>query len=168
MNNCNFVGRVGKEPDIKLGASGNSQARLSIAYSEKHTNKQTGEKEEKTTWIPLKAFGRTAEIIQQFVHKGDQIAITAKYDSYSWTDNNGETKYSHDFVIQNMQMLGGIKNNGQQQPVQPQQPQHRPQQPQQGYAPQQQYQAPMNQQQRPQQPPPQYAPNDFQDSDVPF
>ena len=72
LNQCSFIGRVGQEPKIAYTADGKAVAKLSIACSETWKDK-SGQKQEKTEWIPVSIFGKLAEIVQQYVHKGSQI-----------------------------------------------------------------------------------------------
>ena len=150
MNQCNFIGRVGQDPEMKYSASGDAIANLSIATNKRWKDKQ-GVKQEKTTWVKCVAFGKVAELIGQYVQKGSQLRVTTEYDQREYNDaSTGEKKYAHQFNIRDMEFLGGGNSqntNGQQQSSpQYQQPQSNPQQ----------------------QQPPAYAPNAFDDDDVPF
>lgn len=155
MNQCNFIGNVGQDPETRFTKDGKAIATISLATTKKWKDHQ-GQKQEKTTWIRCQAFDKKAELIQQYVGKGSKLAVTCEYSTAEYNDQTtGEKKYLHNFTIQNMEFLGGGKGGNQQAP---QQPQHQASQ---------NYQAPVNNQQ-PQQPVPQYAPNDFDDDDVPF
>jgi single-strand DNA-binding protein len=172
LNQCNFIGRLGNDPEVRYQPSGDAVANLSLAVGSKWKDKQ-GQQQENTEWVRLVAFGKLAEIIGEYLRKGSQIFVTAKCRTRKWKDQQGIDRYTTEFVIDNMQMLGGCQssngqaNNGYQATHQNQYsaPQHR---------------AP-NQQQRPQQsgnsekfnqPQPQqnYTPDldDGWDSDIPF
>lgn len=77
MNTVNFIGNVGKEPRITQLPSGDIVANFNIATSETFTNKQ-GESETKTEWHPIVAWGKTAEAVQKFLHKGSFVRVKAK------------------------------------------------------------------------------------------
>lgn len=105
MNQCNFTGRLGQDPEVKFLPSGDAVANLRFAVGKQWKDKQ-GQKQEKTNWITLVAFGKTAEIIQQWVKKGDQLRVTCEMQVREWDDQSGNKRYSTDFVIRDMQMLG--------------------------------------------------------------
>lgn len=150
LNQCQFIGRLGQNPEIRQTQSGEAVVNLSIAVSERYTNKQTGEKQEKTEWVRIVAFGKLAEIIGQYLQKGSQILVSGKLQTKKWTDNNGVERYTTEIIAKDMQMLSSPNN--QQNSYQPQGQGYAPQgnqgqgfgQPQQGY--QQNYQPPTQQQ----------------------
>lgn len=115
MNQCNFTGRLGQDPEVKFLPSGDPVANLRFAVGKQWKDKQ-GQKQEKTNWITLVAFGKTAEIIQQWVKKGDQLRVTCEMQVREWEDQGGGKRYATDFVIRDMQMLGSPqgKQQGQQ------------------------------------------------------
>jgi single-strand DNA-binding protein len=128
--------------------NGNAVTNFSIAVGEQWKDKNTGQKQEKTEWVNISAFGKLAEIMGQYLYKGSQVFIGGKLTTDKWQDNDGNDRYTTKVIANNMQMLGS-RDDSQQQPAQ--------QAPQQRQAPQQQapqYQQP--QQQAPQQQAPQY------------
>lgn len=150
MNQCNFTGRLGKEPDIRAVQNG-KVANFSIAVGEQWKDRQTGEKKEKTTWVNVVIWGALAETVERFMTKGTFIRVSGKLQTRSY-EQDGQTRYATELLANDLQILGGWKGeqNGGQQQGGGQQPQQRQQQPQQ--RPQQQGNQP---------------PMDFSD-DVPF
>lgn len=106
MNTIQLLGRVGKTPEIRYAQSGIPICNLSLATSEKIKG------EEKTQWHRLVAFSKTAELIEKYVKKGDQLCIEGKiqYDKY---DKNGNTVYTTDIIVNRIHFIGGKSNNGQ-------------------------------------------------------
>ena len=160
LNQCNFIGRLGNDPEVRYMPDGKVAANISIGCSEKWKDKQTGEQKERTEWVRGSAFGKLAEIMGEYLRKGSLVYISGKMQTRKWQDQSGQDRYSTEIVIGEMKMLGGKSDNqGQQQQQggygQPQQPQ-------------QQRQAPQSQQ-APQQAQPQYnePPMDW-DEDIPF
>lgn len=104
VNQCTFIGRLGQDPEIRDLQSGDKLATFSMALSENWKDK-SGEKQSKTTWINCSVFGKQAEIIQQYVHKGDLLYIEAKVqvDQY---EKEGVKMTATKFVIKNFTMLG--------------------------------------------------------------
>lgn len=90
--------------------NGDPVANFSIAVNEKYKDK-SGEQREKTEYIRVVAYRRTAEIIGQYCKKGDQIYIEGKLQTRKWTDKNGQDHYTTEIIADQMQMLGN-KDNG--------------------------------------------------------
>ena len=182
LNKVMIIGRLGKDPEVRYTANGTAIAKLTVATSEKWTDKNSGQKQEKTEWHRVSMFGKLAEIAGQYLKKGSLVYIEGRLQTSEYEDQQGIKRWSTEIVAQSMQMLpSGSNGNGQppfeqpqaQQPAQPQHqgqmqgtPQQQPQQ--QGYAQQQ----PPAHQGIPQQPQGAGAPNPavnaFDDSDIPF
>ena len=75
INRAIILGNVGQDPEVRYMPDGTAVANLSIATSEAWKDKQTGEKKEKTEWHRCNAFGKLAEIIQQYVKKGSKLYV---------------------------------------------------------------------------------------------
>ena len=150
---------------------------LSLATSEQWTDKQTGQKVEKTEWHRVSMFGKVAEIAGEYLRKGSQVYIEGKLQTREW-EKDGIKRYTTEIVVDmqgTMQLLGGRPqgdqqnqgggNNYQQQQSAPRQQAQRP-------APQQQQQQQQPQRDSrpaPQQQAPQPAPDfDSFDDDIPF
>lgn len=100
LNTCQFIGRVGKDPEIRTIQSGGKVANLSIACSERWKDKATGEKKEKTTWVPVVIWGNLAEIVEEYVSKGSKIYVSGKFSVRKWQDKDGNDRYATEIVLQ--------------------------------------------------------------------
>ena len=108
VNKITLLGRLGKDPEIKYTPSGVAVADFSIATSEFWKDKNTGAKQEKTHWHNCTAFARTAEVLGEYVKKGDQIYIEGSLDQQSWDDkDSGQKRYKTVVKVSNIQLLGG-------------------------------------------------------------
>lgn len=107
MNNNNYIGNICT--DIKLHGENNNVAKFMIAVRRNFKNKQTDEYE--SDFIPMIAFGKTAEIISNNFEKGKQIGITGRYQSGSYENNEGKKIYTHDIVVNDITFVGS-KNSG--------------------------------------------------------
>jgi single-strand DNA-binding protein len=123
LNCCSFIGRLGNEPETKAMPNGDMVTNISIAVGESWKDKN-GQKQEATEWVRVVAFRKLAEIIGQYLGKGDLVYISGKMKTRKWQDQSGNDRYSTEIVANNMQMLGGKKDNQQQETVARQQPQH--------------------------------------------
>jgi single-strand DNA-binding protein len=105
INKAILVGRLGKDPEIRSTPSGQTVARFSIATDEKFTDR-SGEKQERTEWHNIAAWGKLGEICGQYLRKGKLVYIEGSIRTDSWDDKEtGQKKYRTEIVAQNMKML---------------------------------------------------------------
>lgn len=114
LNNCQFIGNLGKDPELRYAASGDAMCNFSIACSESWKDKQTGEKKEHTEWINISTFGKLAEICGQYLKKGSQVYIAGKQRTRKWQDKDGNDRYTTEIRAEEMKMLGGRPEGGHQ------------------------------------------------------
>ncbi|MCW8918007.1 MAG: single-stranded DNA-binding protein [Gammaproteobacteria bacterium] len=107
INKVIIVGNLGKDPEVRYSAGGAAIANLTIATSEQWTDKQSGQKQEKTEWHRVVMFNRLGEIAGEYLKKGSQVYIEGKLQTRKWQDNNGQDRYTTEIVANEMQMLGG-------------------------------------------------------------
>ena len=105
VNKAILVGRLGKDPEIKYTPSGTAIANFTIATSENYKDKD-GQKQERTEWHKIVAFGKLAEICGEYLAKGKQVYIEGRIQTRSWDDKDGNKKYMTEIVANTMQMLG--------------------------------------------------------------
>jgi single-strand DNA-binding protein len=103
-NKVQLIGRLGQEPEIVNLESGKKLAKFSLATNENYTNAK-GEKVENTEWHNIVAWGKTAEIIEKYVNKGQEIAIEGRLTSRSYDDKEGIKRYITEVVCSEMLML---------------------------------------------------------------
>jgi single-strand DNA-binding protein len=106
LNNCNFIGRLGNDPETAFLPDGKQVTKLSIACGEKWKDK-SGTMQEKTEWVRVVSFGKLAEIISKYLVKGSLIYISGKMSTTKYTDKNGVEKYSTEIIANEMKMLDG-------------------------------------------------------------
>ncbi|SDA90929.1 single-strand binding protein [Pseudomonas sp. NFACC15-1] len=169
VNKVILVGTCGQDPEVRYLPNGNAVTNLSLATSEQWTDKQTGQKVEKTEWHRVSMFGKVAEIAGEYLRKGSQVYIEGKLQTREW-EKDGIKRYTTEIVVDmqgTMQLLGGRPQGDQQQGGNNYQ-QSAPRQ----QAPRPQQSAPQPQRERPsapQQAAPQPAPDfDSFDDDIPF
>ena len=104
-NKVQLIGHVGNDPEIKTFDGGKKLAKLNVATNESYKNDK-GEKVEDTQWHSLIAWGKTADIIENYVVKGKEIAIEGKLTHRSYEDKNGEKRYVTEVVIDELLLLG--------------------------------------------------------------
>jgi single-strand DNA-binding protein len=105
VNKVILVGRLGKDPEIRSIPSGTSVAKFSLATDERFTDK-AGEKQERTEWHNIVAWGKLAEICGQYLRKGKLVYIEGSIRTDSWDDKeSGQKKYRTEIIANTMQML---------------------------------------------------------------
>jgi single-strand DNA-binding protein len=105
VNRVILVGRLGKDPEIRSIPSGTSVSKFSIATDERFTDK-SGEKQERTEWHNIEAWGKLGEICGQYLRKGKLVYIEGSIRTESWDDKeSGQKKYRTKIVASEMQML---------------------------------------------------------------
>ena len=112
VNKVILVGRLGKDPESKTFANGGTVVQFTMATSENWRDKATGERKEKTEWHRVKFTRKLAEIVGEYVRKGQMIYVEGKLETQKYTDKQGIERYSTDVVANEMQMLGGKKEGG--------------------------------------------------------
>jgi single-strand DNA-binding protein len=105
INKVILIGRLGKDPEIRSTPSGQTVTRFSLATDEKFTDRN-GEKQERTEWHNIVAWGKLGEICGQFLRKGRLVYIDGSIRTDSWEDKeSGQKKYRTEIIAQNMKML---------------------------------------------------------------
>ena len=105
VNKVILVGTLGRDPETKTFPNGGSLTQFSIATSEVWTDKNTGERKEKTEWHRIVLHNRLGEIAQQFLRKGSKVYIEGSLRTRQWTDQNGQERYTTEIRGDQMQML---------------------------------------------------------------
>jgi len=159
LNKVMLIGHLGRDPEIRYSQQGLAIVNFSVATSEQWTDKNTGEKQEKTEWHRVLAFGKPAEILEKYLSKGSQVYIEGRLQTRNY-EKDGQTHYITEIIVSNFQFLGGGRQNDNAQGQNPQQ------------NPQQNSRQPQNS--KPKASPPMTPPPDpnvydgFSDDDIPF
>lgn len=106
VNVCTIIGRVGQDVETKFFHDGTPVCNFSVATTEQWKNKD-GEKKEATTWHKVVATKRLAEIIGQYVKKGDLIYISGSIRNREYVGKDGNKQYITEIQAREMKMLGG-------------------------------------------------------------
>lgn len=112
VNKVLLLGNVGKDPEIRASQGGMTIASFSLATADRQKD-QSGQWVDKTEWHNLVAFGRTAEIVRDYVKKGTQLFVEGKIQTRDWVDKeSGQKKYRTEILINDMSLLGGRPGEG--------------------------------------------------------
>lgn len=108
LNKVTLIGNVGKDPEIKTFASGNKVANIILATSERYKDRN-GEQKEETEWHSVQAFGKLADVVERFVHKGSLLYLDGKIRTRSY-EADGRTMYRTEILADHIQMLDRREN----------------------------------------------------------
>lgn len=104
-NKVQLIGHLGNNPEIITLDTGKKLAKFSLATNETYKN-ASGEKVTNTDWHNLIAWNKTAEIVEQYLEKGREIAIEGKLTSRSYDDKDGNKRYVTEVVVNELLLLG--------------------------------------------------------------
>lgn len=105
LNKVILIGNLGRDPEVRYTPGGLAVANFSMATSEKWTNKE-GEKETRTEWHRIVAWGKLGEICGEYLSKGKQIYIEGRIQTREWEDKEGNKRYTTEIIALQMLMLG--------------------------------------------------------------
>jgi single-strand DNA-binding protein len=105
VNKWHGIGNLGKDPEMRFMPDGKAVANISIAITEKYKDK-SGEQKEVTEWVNVAFFGKLAEIVGQYLHKGSQVYVEGKLRTEKY-QKDGQDRYITKIIGESMQMVGG-------------------------------------------------------------
>lgn len=107
LNQCQFIGRLGADPETRYTASGDPVCSFRIAVGWKSKDKEGAE------WVPCTAFGKLAEICGQYLQKGSQVFVQGRFRTEEY-EKDGIKRYTTKIMLEQMQMLGSRPEGSQQ------------------------------------------------------
>ena len=106
VNKVIILGNLGADPELRSSPSGVTTCRLSLATSMNWTDKNSGEKKEKTEWHRVVFFGRSAEVLDQYVKKGQQLYVEGRLQTNKY-EKDGIERYSTDIIGESFNFVSG-------------------------------------------------------------
>ncbi len=111
LNKVMLIGRLGQDPEVRYTQANTAVATLSLATSERYKD-GNGEYQERTEWHRVVAWGRLAEICQQYLRKGSLIYVEGPLQTRQWEDNQGQKRYTTEIKALQMTMLDSKGSGG--------------------------------------------------------
>jgi single-strand DNA-binding protein len=102
INNCTLVGRIANDPEMRYTTSGMAVVSFRIAVSRQ---RKSADGQEETDWLDIKAFGKSAEFVAQYMDKGSLVGVEGRIQSRNWQTNDGQKRYSVEIVANTVQAL---------------------------------------------------------------
>ncbi|MCK0145323.1 single-stranded DNA-binding protein [Arenibacter sp. F26102] len=109
-NHVQLIGNLGVDPKVTVLESGKKVARFSLATNEYYKNEK-GEKTQNTEWHSIVAWGRTAEIIEKYARKGNEIGVAGKLKTRTYTSDDRNQRYATEVEAKEILLLGTKKGN---------------------------------------------------------
>ena len=106
-----LVGNLGSDPEVRTTPGGQRVANFRMATS-RSWNGQDGQRQEKTEWHSIVAWGKLADICERYLQKGKQVYVEGRLETRSWQDKEGQTRYKTEVICETMQMLGRAGERG--------------------------------------------------------
>lgn len=112
VNKCVFIGRLGKDPDVKVLENGTKVAQFTIACSERgYTSANGTQVPERTEWINMVAWRGLAEIVEKYTRKGSNIYVEGKFRTRSYEATDGSKRYVTEIYAENIELLEARKDS---------------------------------------------------------
>ena len=105
MNKIIVIGNLGRDPEMRYLPSGQSVTSFSVASNRRYTT-STGEQREETEWFNVSAWGRLAEVCNQYLTKGSQVFVEGRLRSRSYEGRDGQTRFVNEINMTDVQFLG--------------------------------------------------------------
>jgi single-strand DNA-binding protein len=107
VNKVTLLGNLGKDPEVKFLPSGQAVANFSIATTDRYKDK-AGEWQDRTEWHNVVAYARTAEIVRDYVKKGNKLYVEGRLTTRSWDDkDSGKKVYRTEIVVNDLVLISG-------------------------------------------------------------
>jgi single-strand DNA-binding protein len=111
VNKAILIGNLGRDPELRYTPSGRAVVSFPLATTDQWTG-QDGQRNEKTVWHNIVAWGKQAEVMKEYLRKGRQVYVEGRIDNRSYEKKDGSGKaYISEVVVQNFQFLGGRPEN---------------------------------------------------------
>jgi single-strand DNA-binding protein len=116
LNKALIIGNLGADPEVRYTQSNTALATFNIATTEKYRD-ANGEMKENTEWHRIVAWGRLAELAQQYLRKGSPVYIEGSIQTRQWEDKEGQKRYTTEIKATSMQLLGSRQDAGMDMPM---------------------------------------------------
>lgn len=111
VNKVILIGNLGRDPEVRRLENGGIVANFPMATTESYTDRTTGERKEITDWHNIVVWRGLAEVVEKYVRKGTKLYVEGRLKTRSWTDKDGNTRYTTEVLADNLTMLSRADNN---------------------------------------------------------
>ena len=107
LNQCQFIGNLGADPEVKSFQSGDRIANLRLAVTERWKDKQSGERKERTEWVSVVLRAGLVEVAEKYLRTGSKVFVSGKKRTREYTDRDGNKRQAVEFLANELTMLDG-------------------------------------------------------------
>ncbi len=111
VNKVILIGNLGRDPEVRRLENGGIVANFPMATTETYTDRNTGERREITDWHNIVVWRGLAEVVEKYVKKGTKLYVEGRLKTRSWTDKDGNTRYTTEVLADNLTMLSRAEGN---------------------------------------------------------
>ena len=101
LNRCEFIGRLGSDPEVRFTSDNNAVANVRLACNWKSKDNEGVE------WVSVVFFGRLAEVVAEYLKKASRIFVSGRLQTRKWQDKDGQDRYTTEIVGHELLMLDG-------------------------------------------------------------
>jgi len=101
------MGNLGADPEVRYTQGGSVVANFHIATSEQWTDKQSGQRQERTEWHRIVVFGKQAETCGEYLHKGRSVFVEGRIQTREWEDKDGNRRFTTEVIADRVLFMGG-------------------------------------------------------------
>ncbi|MDK4679835.1 single-stranded DNA-binding protein [Kingella negevensis] len=105
LNKVILIGRLGRDPELRYMPNGEAVCNFSVATSETWTDRNSGQRQERTEWHNITIYRKLGEIAGQYLKKGSQVYLEGRIQSRKYTDKQGMERTAYDIICSEMKML---------------------------------------------------------------
>jgi len=109
MHKLIIIGNLGGDPEMRYTPDGQPVTSFNIASNRSYKT-ASGERREETEWFRATAWGKLAEVCNQYLEKGQKVYLEGRLKTKSWEDKSGATRFSNEIVVSSVEFLGGGKS----------------------------------------------------------
>lgn len=111
LNKVLLIGNAGKDPEVRHLEGGVATASFSLATTERFRDRNSGEYRDQTEWHNIVCWRNQAEFAERYIRKGTQLFIEGRIRTRSYSDRDGNMRYTTEIVVDNIQLLGRKSDN---------------------------------------------------------
>lgn len=107
VNKVILVGNLGRDAELRYTPGGSPVATLNMATTDVWTDRESGQRQEKTEWHRVVVWGKMAETLAEYLTKGRQVYVEGRLQTRQWDDKDGNKRYTTEIRSDRVVLLGG-------------------------------------------------------------
>ncbi len=105
INKVILIGNLGADPEVRYMPNGGAVANINLATTDSWTDRQSGDRQERTEWHRLVFYRKLAEIAGEYLRKGSKVYVEGRLQTRKWQGQDGQDRYTTEIIVNDMQML---------------------------------------------------------------